>query len=331
MSKGKLKVFVTRPIPKEGIDILKKKFQVTVRKTESAISRSDLEAAVKKHDGILTILTDTVDAKLLDLNPNLRVVSNYAVGFDNIDVKAATERGVVITNTPGALSASVAEHAITLMLTVTRRVVEGDRFMRAKKYKSWMPMGFIGPSMSGQTVGIIGMGRIGMEIARIAHTGFGMDVLYSDIQANREAEKKYKAKKVSMNTVLKKADFVSLHVPLLPSTVHLIGAKELKIMKKTAVLINTARGPVIDEKALVSALKKGEILGAGLDVFEKEPKMAPGLASLENVVLTPHIASASITARVEMSTLAGEAMTEALLGKKPKNIVNPDVWRSRRK
>ncbi len=335
--KQKRRVFITRPIPQVGIDALKKKYAVTLRKTDSPISRKELMVGVKKADALLPILTDKIDGALMDKAPHLKVVANYAVGYDNIDVAAATERGIVVTNTPGTLEEAVAEHTLGLMLAASRRIVEADEFTRNKKYKAWMPMGFLGQQMRGKTLGIIGAGRIGSMLAEMAHKGFEMDIIYSDIARNPYLEKATKAKFVTKMQLLKQADVISLHVPLLPSTRHLIGAPELKKMKKTAILVNTSRGPVVSEKALAAALKRGQIFGAGLDVFECEPQIdcdpsdRLNLENLDNIVLTPHIASATKEAREAMSMLAAAGILDTLANKKPKNIVNPEVWAKRRR
>ncbi|PIW37023.1 MAG: D-glycerate dehydrogenase [Candidatus Kerfeldbacteria bacterium CG15_BIG_FIL_POST_REV_8_21_14_020_45_12] len=334
---SKSKVFITRPIPEEGIALLKKRANVTLRRADSVISRRDLLKGVGKVEGLLSILTDKIDGAVMDAAPNLKVIANYAVGFDNIDVEAATQRGIVVTNTPGVMDEAVAEHALALILAVSRRVVEADHFTRAEKYKAWMPMGFIGPSLRGKTMGIIGMGRIGSTLAQMVHDGLGMNIVYTDFQINKQLEKELGAKKVTMNELLKRADVISVHVPLLPSTTHLIDTAEFKKMKKTAILINTSRGPVVSEKALTRALKSKAILGAGIDVFECEPSIDcdPSdqleLKVLDNVVLTPHIASATNEARIAMSTLAATAILDALSNKKPKTIVNPEVWSRRRR
>ena len=331
------RVFITRPIPQEGIDRIKAIHTVELRKTDSPISRQELVVGMKKAEALLCILTDKIDAKLMDTAPQLQVISNYAVGVDNIDIAAATERGIVVTNTPGVLDEAVAEHALALMFSVARRIVESDTFTRAKKYKAWMPMGFLGPQLKGKTLGIIGAGRIGSTLAEAAYQGLGMKVLYHDVQSNTLIEKKAKAQYSSLSVLLKNSDVVSVHVPLLPSTRHLIDAKELRLMKKTAILINTSRGPVVAEKPLIRALQNGRLSGAGLDVYECEPFIDCDtsdrleLVKLNNVVLTPHTASATEEARIAMSELAATGVIDTLRNKKPINIVNPEVWSHRRK
>ena len=285
-------------------------------------SRKEFLRHVAGSDGIMTVLTEKVDAEMFKASPELKIVANYAVGYDNIDLKAAARVGVPVSNTPGDLAGAVAEHAMALILNVTKRVLEGDRYVRAGKYKAWDPLLLLGNDVRGKTLGIVGTGRIGSALARIAQAGFGMDIAYYDVVQNKEIEKKYKAKKKTLPELLSVADFVSLHVPLLPSTRHLMGAKEFAAMKSTAYLVNTARGPVIDEKALVKALRSRTIAGAGIDVYEFEPNQAPGLRSLSNVVLTPHIASATYAARKEMAEIATQNLLDVLVrGKSPRNEV----------
>ena len=320
----KPKVFVTRKIPGTGVDLLKKKFQVRVAPQNGIISRKELLKGVKWCDALLCLLTDKIDEEVFKANPHLKIAANYAVGYDNIDTKAATKYGVMVSNTPGVLTESVAEHAIALMMAVGKRLRESDAFVRAGKYKAWDPWLLLDKQFFRKTIGVIGTGRIGSVFAKFAHS-LEMQVLYTDIRPNADLESKYGAKKVELDELLKNADVVSIHVPLLPSTRHLINASKLKLMKKTAILVNTSRGPVIDEKALVAALKKKQIYGAGLDVYEFEPKQAPGLTKLPNVVLTPHTASATMAARDEMSKLAARNIMAALAGEVPPALVNKDV------
>lgn len=333
----KRNIFVTRPIPPIGITQLKKKHHVTVRQTNSPISRAALMKGVKSADGLLSILTDKIDGEVMDKAPNLKVIANFAVGYDNIDIGAATERGIVVTNTPGNLCVSVAEHTIALMLAVARRLVEADTFTRRERYKAWMPAGFIGPSMVGKTIGVVGMGRIGQHTARMAHNGFNMPVLYADIHAQPAIEKELGAQKVSLNQLCTKADVIVVQTPLNTDTHHLINTEQFRLMKKTAILINTARGSVVAEKPLVRALQSGRIFGAGIDVFENEPKIDVDpnddleLKNMEHVILTPHIGSATEEARNEMSTLAAYGILSVLKNIKPHNIVNANVWKKRRK
>ena len=320
------KVFITRKIPQIGIDLLKKKHAVRVYPKDQVIPRKELLNAVKWCDALLCLLTDKIDKELLEINPKLKIISNYAVGFNNIDIKAATEKGIPVTNTPGVLTDAVAEHTLALMLAVSKRIVESDKFLRAGKYKSWAPLLLLGTQLKGKILGVIGLGRIGSEVAAKAQA-MGMKIVYYDIKADKEFEKKFQAKFFSIPQLLKLSDFVSIHVPLLPTTTHLLSTKEFALMKKTAYLINTSRGPVIDEKALVIALQKKQIAGAGLDVCEFEPKLAPGLAKLSNVVITPHTASATIEARSAMAEIAAKNILEVLSGRKGPTTVNPEVYR----
>ena len=325
----KKKVFVTRHIPDPGIPLLKKAgFDVEVYDKDKIIPRRVLLKKVKGVDAILSLLTDQVDEKLLKAaGEQLKIVANYAVGFNNIDIESAKKAGVMITNTPGKLiSESVAEHTFALMMAITKRIVEGDRFARAGNYDGWSPTLFLGLLLNGKTLGLIGSGRIGTAVA-IRAKAMGMKIIYTDLKKNPQIQKLTKAKFVTKSELLKQADIVSLHVPLLPSTRHLISTKELKKMKKTAYLINTSRGPVVDKKALTIALEKKEIAGAAIDVFECEPAIDCDLSDthelrkLDNIIMTPHTASAAIEARSEMAELAAENIIAALKWKKPKNLV----------
>lgn len=322
----KPKVFVTRKIPEAGIKLLKKCCQVRIYPKDRAILRSELIKGVKWCDALLCLLTDRIDRTVIDANPNLKIISNHAVGFDNVDVRYATGKGVPVTNTPGVLTDAVAEHTFALMMAIARRIPESDRFTRRNKYKGWEPMLLLGTQLKDKTLGIVGLGRIGSGVAERTVKGMGMKVLYHDLKRNKGFERKFSAKYVPLRTALKKADFISLHIPLLPSTRHLIGRKELSMMKKTAYLINTSRGAVVDEKALVSALKRKQIAGAALDVYEHEPKLTPGLDKLDNVVLTPHTASATIEARSAMSEVAARNILAVLSGREAKFTVNPEVY-----
>jgi len=322
----KPKVYITRELPKKALDMISAECEMEVNPHDRVLTREELERAVQGIDGLLCLLTDRIDAELLDFNPDLKVIANYAVGFNNIDVKACTERGIPVSNTPGVLTDTTADFAWTLLMATARRLVEADRFARAGKYEGWGPMMFLGGDIYGQTLGVIGMGRIGQAFAKRA-CGFDMKVIYYDaFRLTPEKEKELNIEYRELDDLLKEADFVSIHVPLIPETRHLIGERELKIMKETAYLINTARGPIIDEKALVEALKNKEIAGAGLDVYENEPELATGLVELENVTLAPHIASASIETRTKMAVMAAENLLAGLKGETMPNIVNPEVF-----
>jgi len=317
-------IYVTRELPKPGLDRVAEVFDMEVNPEDRVLTKKEVIENMKDKDALLCLLTDTIDAEVMDSNPGLKVISNYAVGYNNIDVEAATERGIPVCNTPGVLTDTTADLAWSLLFSAARRVVEGDRFTRAGKYDGWAPMLFLGRDITGKTLGVIGTGRIGTAVAKRS-VGFRMKVIYTDVVPNEELEKEIGAERVEMEQLLKEADFISVHVPLMESTTHLIGEKELKMMKETAILINNSRGPVIDEKALVKALKDGEIAYAGLDVFEEEPELAPGLADLDNVVLLPHLGSASIETRTKMALLAAENAIAAIKGERPPHIVNPEV------
>lgn len=320
------RVYVTRKLPQVALDMIAAECDMEVNPHDRVLTREELEEAVKGIDGLLCLLTDKIDGDLLDLNPNLKVIANYAVGFNNIDVDACTKRGIPVSNTPGVLTDTTADFAWTLLMATARRLVEADRFTRAGKYKGWGPMLMLGGDVYGKTLGVIGMGRIGQAFVKRAK-GFDMRVIYYDaFRRSGEEEKELGIEYREFEDLLKEADFISIHVPLIPETEHLIGKKELEMMKKTAYLINTARGPIIDEKALVEALKNNEIAGAGLDVYEDEPELAPGLAELDNVTLAPHIASASIETRTKMAVMAAENLLAGLKGEKMPNIVNPEVF-----
>jgi len=317
------KVFVCRPIPEVGINLLKEKgFDVGLNTEDRVLSKEELKEKVKGVDAILSLLTDKVDGEMMDVaGPQLKIIANYAVGFDNIDIQAAKARNIMVTNTPGVLTEAVAEHTFALLIACAKHIVEADRFTREGKFKQWEPKGFLGPQLQGKTLGVVGLGRIGSMVAQIAKKGFGMKVVYYDVKPNPDFEKEFEAQFLSLEDLLKNSDFVSLHVPLLPQTRHLINEERLKMMKKEAILINTSRGPVVDEQTLIKALKEGWIAAAGLDVYEFEPNLVPGLAQLSNVVLTPHTASATFEARNAMSKMAAENIIAALSSQTPPNLV----------
>lgn len=319
-------IFVTRQIPDVGLNMLRNKgYQVDVREKDSIPTQKELIKALKKksYDAVLTLLTEKIDATVYDAAPSVKIYSNYASGFDNLDVIEANKRGITIANSPAVSSAeAVAEHTFALMLSLAARIVESNEFVRQGRYDGWNPMNFIGTDILGKTLGLIGAGRIGSRVAQYAKA-FNLKIIYTDLKRNEQIEKESSATFFSTpEEVLKQADIISLHVPLLDSTHHLINAERLAMMKKTAFLINTARGPIVDEVALVDALKNKTIAGAGLDVFEFEPKLSKGLVKLDNVILTPHIASASDTARNEMSKLAAQNIIDFFEGRVPANKVN---------
>jgi lactate dehydrogenase-like 2-hydroxyacid dehydrogenase len=326
MSIQNCKIYVTRLIPQPGLDILNSHFtSVPINPKDQIIDREKLLKEVRGLDGLLCLLTDKIDAELMDAaGGQIKIISNYAVGFDNIDISAANKRGIMITNTPGVLTDATADMAWALLFALARRIPESDQFTRALKYHGWGPMMFLGGDITGKTLGIIGAGRIGTAMA-LKSRGFQMTVLYCDENHNQLLEHELSAQKVEFEQLLKLSDYISIHVPLLKSTHHLIDAKALQFMKKSAYLINTARGPIVDEAALVKALKDGIIAGAGLDVYEQEPKIHPGLINLENVVLTPHTASATIETRSKMATMAATNLVEGLCGRRPPNLLNPEV------
>lgn len=317
MSDQKFKVFVTRKIPDAGIKFLKQAgFQVSVSNVDGVIPRDELLKKVKGADAILSLLTDKMNAEVMEAaGKQLKVIANYAVGIDNINLDDAAQRNITITNTPGVLTEAVAELAFALMISAARRIPESDQYTRKGKFKGWAPMMMLGAELHHKTLGILGLGRIGSAVAERAFFGFKMKIIYYDVKRNEEFEQKFQAEYRGLPGLLRDADFISIHVPLIPETKHLIGKNEFKIMKKTAYLVNTSRGPVIDEAALVDALKKKRIAGAGLDVYENEPKLTPGLKDLPNVVLTPHTGSATIETRSAMSELAAKNIVEVLSGR----------------
>jgi lactate dehydrogenase-like 2-hydroxyacid dehydrogenase len=327
-----MKIYVTRPIPEAGLNILRQAVPDFEMNTEDRVlTRPELLTRVKGLEGLLALLTDRIDGELLDAaGAQLKIVANHAVGFDNVDLRAATERGVLITNTPGVLTDATADHAWALLFAVARRIAESEKFLRAGKFKGWGPLMFLGGDITGKTLGIVGAGRIGHHMA-LRSRGFNMQVLYSDEVANSALEKAIGARRVPTDELLHEADFVSLHVPLTPDTRHLINAGTLKKMKRTAYVINTSRGPVVDEAALAEALRHGIIAGAALDVFENEPAVHPGLLELDNVLLTPHIASATIATRSNMATMDANNLLAGLRGEKPPNLVNEEVWGKHRR
>lgn len=321
-----LNVYITRQIPDEGVNVLKKACQkVEVNPHDRPLTYDEMLKEVRGRDAIITMLSNRVDARLMQEATNLKIVANYAVGYDNIDVKAATVRGIVVTNTPGVLADSTADMAWALLFSVTRRIVEGDKLTRAGQFTGWAPMMLLGGDLVGKTLGIIGAGRIGTAMA-MRSRGWCMKVLYTtQSRRNTVLEEMLGAKRVDLETLLKESDFISIHTPLSEKTRHLIGSQEFSTMKRTAYLINTGRGAVIDEDALVQALRNRQIAGAGLDVYEEEPKLKPGLAELDNVVLAPHLGSATVETRTKMSLMAAENIIAVLNRQKPPNCVNPEA------
>ena len=319
-------VLVTREIPKEAIDLLRANCEtVEVHGGESLLTREELIGKVGGRDGILCCLTERIDSDVLEAAEGIKGVANMAVGYDNIDLTAATNRGIPVSNTPGVLTDATADLAWALIFAVARRIVEADKFTRAGKFKAWGPMMFLGGDVTGRSLGIVGAGRIGTAVA-LRSRGFGMAVLYYDRVQNVLLERDVAARRVGLDELLSESDFVSLHVNFTPETRHLIGERELSLMKPTGYIINTSRGAVIDEEALVGALRRGRIAGAGLDVYEDEPRLRRGLAELDNLVLLPHIGSASIATRTKMAVMAAENLVAMLKGERAPNCVNPEVY-----
>lgn len=300
-------IYITRKIPESGLKILREKgitYDMNTSKLPPTKKKLIKDLKKKPYDGVISFLTDQIDVSVFDACPTAKVFANFSVGYNNVDLEEAKKRGIGVSNTPGTSSVAVAEHTVALIMALTTRLVEGDKFIRKGKFKGWDPELLVGTDLKGKTIGIIGCGEIGTKVVEMLHHGFSINIFYSDLFTNENLEKNLGAIKKETEEILREADIVSLHVPLLPTTKHLINKKTLSMMKKTAFLINTSRGPVVDENALVDALKSGTIRGAGLDVFEFEPKLAKGLSKLENVVLTPHIASSRSSCRNMMSEVA---------------------------
>jgi len=317
-------IFVTRKIPEVGLRWMREGgHEVVVSEKDRVLTPKELKKALaeRPYDGVVSLLTDNIDKSILEVAPQLKIVANYAVGFNNIAVDELKEKGVMVTNTPGVLTNTVAEYTVALILALSKRIVEADVFLREGHYKGWAPELLLGNDLEGKTLGIIGAGRIGSEVAKRLCLGFGMRVIYtgpahSEMLDEIEGCEYYE----SLDQLLQESDVVSIHAPLLPETTHLISEEKISLMKPSAFLVNTARGPIVDEKALVEALKNKTIKGAGLDVFENEPKLAAGLEKLNNVIITPHIASASEETRNKMSELVAYNINEFFLGR---DIPNP--------
>ena len=321
----KPKILVTRRIFDESLVKLAAQFDVESNQKDRPLDAKQLLRKLKGKDAAITLLTDVITDDVLARNPQLKIVSNVAVGYNNFDVPAATRRGVMMTNTPGVLDDTTADFTWCLILATARGLIQADKTFRSGKWKGWGVMQFLGRDVHGKTLGICGFGRIGKGVARRA-MGFDMKILYTDVlRVSESVEREFGASYVDKKTLLRESDIVSLHVPLFAETRHYIGAAELALMKKSAILINAARGPVVDEKALVKALKQGRIAGAGLDVYEKEPLPAPGLVKLPNTVLAPHIASGSVETRLKMSNMAAANCIAGLTGQRPPNILNPEA------
>ncbi len=323
-----MKIYVTRRIPEAATEFLTD-HEVQIYDANHPIPRSLLREKIADADALISLLSDWIDAEMLDAAPKLKVIANYAVGYDNVDVDAATKRGIVVTNTPDVLTDATAELAWALMFAAARRIGEGERFTRAGEFNGWGPQLMLGQGIREKTLGIIGAGRIGTRFA-LGSRGFDMKVLYYDSERNETLEQELNAKKVDISYLLHASDFVSVHLPLTKDTKHLLDAHQLFRMKPTAVIVNTSRGAVIDEKALIAILKAGKIAGAGLDVYEWEPDISREFFEIDNVVLAPHIGSATYQARGAMAELCAGAVLKVFAGELPPNIVNRDVWVNRR-
>jgi lactate dehydrogenase-like 2-hydroxyacid dehydrogenase len=319
-------IFITRMIPDVAIRMLQGKgYTVDINPKDVILTQKQLISYLRKkpYDAVLSLLTDHIDTTVFDAAPSVKLYANYATGFDNIDLVEAKQRGITVTNAPTDLSSeAVAEHTMALILSITSRIVEADNFMRKGKYKGWAPLHFMGSTIHGKTLGLVGVGQIGSRVARYAQ-GLGMKIAYTDMVRSELLEKEFSATYYeSIDALLPHADVVSLHVPLLDTTKHLINESRLRCMKPTAFIVNTARGPIIDERALERALREKRIAGAALDVFEFEPVPVRGLTKLSNVVLTPHIASSSIESRNQMAEIAAQNIIDFFDGKTPRNRVN---------
>lgn len=324
-SLGRPSMLISRSLPTDAVTRARAGADVDVNEADAPLPRNELIRRLQGRQGLVCMISEAVDEELLASCPDLKVASNVAVGFNNIDVAAATRHGVVVTNTPDVLTETTADFAWTLLMAISRRVVEADRYVREGKFDQWKNMLLLGGDIHGKTLGIVGFGRIGRAMAKRAQ-GFGMRVLYQDaVAADPATERELRASRTDITTLLKESDFVTLHTPLLPETRHLINAQSLKTMKKTAYLINASRGPVVDEAALAQALKEGWIAGAGIDVFEDEPKIHPGLMGLTNAVLAPHIGSASWETRLQMANLAVDNCLAVLEGRTPPTPVNAEA------
>jgi glyoxylate reductase len=324
------RILVTRRLPPAPMGAIAERFDADVWEGDEAIPRDRLLERIRGKVAAITLLTERVDGELLDAaGPDLRIVANYAVGFDNIDVDECTKRGVLATNTPEVLTETTADTAWALMMAAARRVPEGDRFLRSGTPWIWGPEMMLGQDVHGKVLGIVGFGRIGQAVARRGK-GFGMSVLYFDVyKPSSDVEQVLNAAYRDLDELLAEADFISVHVALTPETRHLFGAEQFRKMKPTAVLVNTSRGPVIDEAALVEALREGQLFGTGLDVFENEPEVHPGLVDLDNAVVIPHLGSATVETRDAMGMVAVDNVTAALEGRRPPTLLNREVWEKR--
>lgn len=320
-----INIYVSQKIPLSGIKLLKSEgFKVTINSSGKQWSEKDFLRIAKKADGLITLLSDKINPKILDELKKCKVISNYAVGFNNIDVQYASQKGIWVTNTPGVLTDATADLTMALILAVGRRITEGDRYMRDGKFTGWKPDLLLGAELKGKTLGIIGAGRIGTAVAERA-SAFGLKIIYFNRSRNFFIEEKLKARRKSLPVLMKSADIISLHLPLHSSTTRIINKEMLKLMKTSAILVNTARGEILDEKALIQILQKKKIFGAGFDVYENEPMVNKELFTLENVVLAPHTGSATLETRNRMSEIAAINVIKVLSGKRPPHPVNTPV------
>lgn len=321
------KVLLTRRLPQPGIELLEKHVDLFINPLDAPMPRQDMITGIKDKDGVICLLNDRVDAEVIDAAKHLKIIANYAVGYNNIDVQAATKRKIPVTNTPGVLTEATADLTFSLLLSLARRTIEADKFIRQKSFKGWSPMLFLGRDIHSKILGIIGFGRIGRAVARRAN-GFAMRVLYYDsARLSTDEETAYRVEYHGLDDLLKQADFVCIHVPLNKQTYHMIGKEELTSMKESSYLINVARGPIIDEKALVNALQEKRIAGCALDVYEDEPTIEEELIAMPNTVLTPHIGSASIETRTKMAMMVADNIITVLVEKgKAPNTINPQVY-----
>ncbi|WP_130858959.1 2-hydroxyacid dehydrogenase [Gracilibacillus phocaeensis] len=321
----KPKVFLTRELPPKAMEYLQAHTELEKNHEDRVLTKQEIMAGVKGKDALLCLLTDQIDAEIMDVNPDLKVISNYAVGFNNIDIKVATQRKIVVTNTPGVLTETTADMAFGLLITLSRRIAEGDQFVRTKRWEGWAPLQMLGMDVYGATLGLVGLGSIGKAMIKRAQ-GFHMKVIYwNRTRLSAKAEQELHITYAPLEDVLAEADFISLHVAYNKETHHLIDKQELALMKASAYLINTARGPIINEKALVQALKNNQIAGAGMDVFEQEPQLEPELYELKNTVLAPHLGSATIDTRTKMGMMAAENLLAVFEDRLPANLVNKEV------
>lgn len=315
------KVFITRPIPDTGLDLLRERVDVAVHATDRQISKPELIDRVQGMDGLLCLLSDPIDSEVIAAGSKLRCISTYAVGYNNIDLDAAKSHGITVTNTPGVLTEATADIAFALMISAARRIVESDAWLRRGNFEGWAPKLFLGHDLTGKTLGIVGAGRIGQAFARKAAAAFNMRVLYHNRSRDSDFEAAQNAVYTDLDTLLRDADVISLHVPLSEETHHLIDARAFEKMQPHAILINTARGPVIDERAMIDTLREHRIFAAGLDVYEEEPAVPDELIALPNTVLLPHIGSASIETRNKMAEMAARNLIDVLEGREPAHRV----------